>query len=66
MKKIFKTKGMHCNSCEMLVKDSLEEIDGVNSAKANHKSGDVIVDYEDSVSETRIKDIIHQEGYEVL
>ncbi len=60
-----KTKGMHCESCEMLVKDSLEELEGVNSAKADHKSGIVEVDFDDSkVEEVEIKAVISSEGYE--
>ncbi len=60
-----KTKGMHCSSCEMLVKDSLEELEGINSAKADHKSGMIEVEFDDSeIDEAAIKTAISSEGYE--
>lgn len=61
-----KTKGMHCPSCEILVKDSLEDLKGVNNAKAEHKSGIVEVDFDESKTDkNKIKSIIEKEGYEV-
>lgn len=59
-------EGMHCGSCEMLIKDSLEETDGVEKIEVSHKSGEVNVDFDDSkVSANKIKDIIKNEGYKV-
>jgi len=59
-----KTSGMHCPSCEMLVKDSLEDLDGVKSASADHKSGIIEIDFDNSkVDESAIKAIISKEGY---
>jgi copper chaperone CopZ len=67
IKKTFKVKGMHCSSCEMLIKDSLEETKGVNAAEASHKKASVSVDYDEAkISEKMIKSIIKSEGYEVL
>ena len=61
-----KTKGMHCNSCEVLVKDSLEELEGVSTANADHKSGVIEVDFDDSkVSEKDILEVIKLEGYKI-
>jgi len=61
-----KTKGMHCSSCEILVKDSLEELDGVNTANADHKSGVISIDFDDSkVNEKDSIEVIKQEGYEI-
>lgn len=61
-----KTKGMHCSSCEMLVKDALEELDGVSTANADHKSGVISVDFDDNkVNEKDILEIIKLEGYEI-
>jgi copper chaperone CopZ len=34
-----KVKGMSCTHCEMRVKKALEAVEGVESAKANHKTG---------------------------
>ncbi len=67
MKKTFKVKGMHCPSCEMLVKDSLEDEEGINNAELSHKKGTAMVDFDDSkIDENKIKSIIKDEGYEVM
>jgi Cu2+-exporting ATPase len=34
-----KVKGMSCAHCEMRVKKALEAVEGVQSAKADHKTG---------------------------
>lgn len=61
-----KTKGMHCSSCEILVKDALEELGGVNKAEASHESGIVSVDFDDNkVNEKDIIEVIKLEGYEI-
>lgn len=66
MEKTFKVKGMHCNSCEMLIKDALEETDGVNSASASFSKGFVNVEFDQSkIDEKSIKKIIADEGFGV-
>lgn len=63
--KKFKVKGMHCNSCEFLIKDVLEEI-GVE-AKADHKKGEVNLKFdENKVSLSKIKQILKENKYEVI
>ncbi len=61
-----KTKGMHCQSCEALLNDSLEALDGVDRSEASHKSGIVSVDFDEAkVSEKSILEIIKLEGYDI-
>ena len=61
-----KTKGMHCPSCEMLVKDSLEELDGVKKVNVSHESGIVEVDFDESKTKQKeIIRIVEDEGYKV-
>lgn len=61
-----KTRGMHCHSCEMLLKDSLEELEGIEKTEANHKSGIVEVNFDQNkVTEKNILEIIKSEGYEI-
>jgi copper chaperone len=61
-----KISGMHCASCEMLVKDALEDMDGVKSAGANHKTGIIDVDFDDGkVKKDDIIETIKKEGYDV-
>ena len=38
-----KVKGMTCPHCEMRVKKALEAVEGVQSAKADHKAGKATV-----------------------
>jgi copper chaperone CopZ len=57
--------GMHCKSCEVLVKDELEEIPGVTEAEANHKDGFVLVSHEDSAKLDEVKARIIKLGYKV-
>ncbi|MBT3940846.1 heavy-metal-associated domain-containing protein [Candidatus Woesearchaeota archaeon] len=58
------TKGMHCNSCEMLVKDALEELAGVNKVEASHETGAIYIDFNDTkISKEKILDVIKEEGY---
>jgi len=61
-----KVKGMHCHSCEMLVKDELEEIPGVHGVEANHKDGFVKIVHDESVNIEAIKSKIKELGYEVI
>jgi len=65
-KTTIKIKGMHCPSCEMLIKDILEDEEGVIKADLSHKNGTAIIEFEDQkISIDKIKDIIKKENYEV-
>lgn len=58
-------KGMHCKSCEALIKMELEEI-GVNKINIDHKTGKASIKYnEDKVSLEEIKSTIKKQGYGV-
>ena len=58
------TKGMKCHSCEMLVKDALEELNGVNKVEASHETGAIYIDFNDTkISKEKILDVIKEEGY---
>lgn len=61
-----KVKGMHCHSCEILIKDSLEETEGVKEAKLDYKKGIADIEFDEKkVNENKIKAIIENEGYKV-
>lgn len=62
-----KTKGMHCKSCEMLIKEALEEQEGINKVEASYKSGIVSVNFDNrKITEKDIIDLIRLEGYETI
>ncbi|RJQ17299.1 heavy-metal-associated domain-containing protein [Candidatus Woesearchaeota archaeon] len=60
-----KVKGMHCKSCEMLIADTVGEIEGVKKVQSSFKDGKVTVIAEDSTSENAIKQAIEKEGYKL-
>jgi copper chaperone CopZ len=67
MKKItIDVSGMHCKSCEMLIKDALEDEVGVKNVDASHEKGTVIIEFDEKhVNVNKLKSIIKEEGFEV-
>ncbi|MBT3324286.1 heavy-metal-associated domain-containing protein [archaeon] len=57
----FKVGGMHCKSCEMLIKDSLEEL-GVKDISFEKEIITITFD-ETKISLEDIKKVIGKEGY---
>lgn len=70
MDKHYKIRGMTCQSCERCIENALLKIDGIISAKANYKTGLVIIDIEQQVDEKSMAEIIGSEieklGYSFL
>lgn len=63
---ILKVGGMHCSSCEMLLKDALGEIGGVKDVSASRSAGTVSVEFDRNiVAEASLVRAIEQEGYSV-
>lgn len=59
-----KVNGMHCKSCEELIKEDLQDINV--KAEVNHKTGIVDVNFNDKeVKLNRIKEVIEKLGYNV-
>ncbi len=65
MQKKYKIDGMHCPSCVVLIKETLEETDGIISADVKEGSAKVTFD-SGKVSEDTIKKVIKNEGYDVI
>jgi Cu+-exporting ATPase len=56
--------GMHCESCEMLVKDELQELKGVQNVQIDHKSGKGSLELDQSQTSTEeIPEAIKKAGY---
>ena len=66
MEKTIKVKGMHCKSCEMLLKDSLSEISGVDVLSVDSRKGEVAVKYAEGKTLDSIHETIKKEGYRVI
>ncbi|MBT7705951.1 sulfite exporter TauE/SafE family protein [archaeon] len=63
--KVFKVYGMHCNSCSILIEESLEA--RVNSVKANYAKGEVTVNFDEKkISEKEIIRIIEKGDFAVV
>ncbi|HLC92238.1 MAG TPA: cation transporter [archaeon] len=66
MEKTIKVKGMHCNSCKLLIEDAVLEINGVEKVKADFETGKVVVAYSVEGIVPKIKSAIEKEGYLVV
>lgn len=61
----FKTSGMHCPSCSMLIEMNVSDLPGVESVKASHADGKTVVTYDPSkVDPKRIESEIRAAGYD--
>jgi copper chaperone len=55
---------MTCGHCELSVQEALDELDGVESAKADHATGNVEVAYDEGKVDTeQFKEAIEKVGY---
>ncbi|MBI5065170.1 heavy-metal-associated domain-containing protein [Candidatus Woesearchaeota archaeon] len=67
MKTNLKVHGMHCSSCEVLVKEALTELNGVSNVKVSAAKGEVVVDFDEKkTSLDEVKNAIKKEGYKVI
>lgn len=65
MKKIFKIKGMHCNSCAINIENELKE--KVNKIKVSYSREEAEIDFNpEKISEEEIKTIVKKLGYELI
>jgi len=61
-----KVSGMHCSSCEMLVKDVLSDDSGVKRVEISHKTGVLEVEYDEKQTNGyAIKSTVRGLGYGV-
>ncbi|WFD09659.1 sulfite exporter TauE/SafE family protein [Tepidibacter hydrothermalis] len=59
--------GIVCNSCEGIIQDALLDVDGVSKVNVVLKNSNVEITYdENKVNENTLKQIIENEGYEVI
>ncbi len=64
-KKKLAIKGMHCRSCEMLITDSLMEIDGVSKTKIDHVKGVGEVEFDPQKTDIKkIMSVVKEQGYD--
>ncbi len=63
MKKLYKVTGMMCDHCENHVKEYVEKLEGVKSAKANHKKELLKVVSKEEIPVEQIKSAVEDAGY---
>lgn len=60
-----KINGMHCQSCELLTKDELSQLQGISDIKVSYKDGLANLTLDTQVnSETEVIEAIKRAGYE--
>ena len=59
--------GVHCSTCILLVRRTLEKAEGVKSVGANYMADLILVDYDEKVTdEAEIVALIKKVGYEAI
>ena len=62
-----KVKGMTCESCNLHVENTLSKLPGHVFAKADYKTGTVIVKFDTSKSsQNEVKDAVNSTGYKII
>lgn len=59
----FKVDGMHCASCELLIKEELSEVIGVKEVSISHVTGEGMVHTDGAASKEAILSAISRAGY---
>ena len=65
-RKIITIEGMHCNHCKMAVEKVLKKLEGVQFAEVDLEKKIAIVEYEGNLENEMIKEVITEEGFEVI
>jgi uncharacterized protein len=63
MKKTYKVEGIHCKSCEILIENTLEEIDGVKKAEVNLNKNELVIESKKESSNEKLNAIFKNNGY---
>lgn len=66
MKTTIHTEGMHCNGCETRMVNALTQIDDIKNAKADAKSGKVVIKHDKEETIDEAKRLIAEIGFEVI
>ncbi len=61
--KTYTVQGMTCGHCELSVREEVEELSGVESARADHATGQLTV--RGDVDDATVREAVEAAGYEV-
>ena len=62
--KTYTVTGMTCGHCELSVREEIEELAGVESARADHTTGTLVV-HGNEVDDAAVRAAVSEAGYEV-
>lgn len=62
-KQIFKVEGMHCKSCEILIEDSLENMEGIKKAEVNLAKNRLEIDSIKKIKTQELNNIFKKNNY---
>lgn len=65
MKNSYKIKWMYCPSCELLIKNELEDIIWIKNIQINHKTWELIFDSDKKISEDQINEKVIKYWYKI-
>lgn len=65
MKTTILTEGMHCNGCETRMVNALDQLEDIKGAKADAKSGRVVIKHTKAETVEEAKRLITEIGFEV-
>ena len=57
--------GMYCSMCESHVNDVIRNNFSIKKVKSNHKKNETLITSNDELDEVKLKDVLHNIGYEV-
>lgn len=66
MEKTLAVKGMHCNSCKIIVEEVSMEVEGIQKASADFEKGKVELSFKDESALPKVKKAIEELGYKVI
>lgn len=61
-----KIGGMACGMCEAHVNDAIRQSFAVKKVRSSHANGQCTVLTEQALNEDRLREVLHQTGYELL
>lgn len=59
-------QGMHCASCDILVKNKFQEVENIQAVKADHATQQVEITYSGNLDKTQLNEKISEFGYQVV
>ncbi|MEK7086975.1 MAG: heavy metal translocating P-type ATPase [Patescibacteria group bacterium] len=65
-KEQFLIQGMHCVSCALTIERTLKNVSGVKSAVVNFANEKAMVEFEDELSSTSLKEAVAKTGYKLI